>query len=109
MEQVFLHTCRYLASQQHLSGIQVGAGACRGSHKKSASLVTKLSLNLSVTNKEFLSGGLRRDMLNLVADPPRSDAPAELCCPISGELLRDPVILVETGQTYVSLTDPIVT
>ena len=29
-----------------------------------------------------------------------SGPPEELCCPISEELFQDPVLLVETGQTY---------
>lgn len=41
----------------------------------------------------------------LQSQMPRVGRPAEvpesLCCPISYNIFRDPVLLVETGQTYV--------
>ena len=33
-------------------------------------------------------------------DAAMSAPPAELCCPLSGQLMTDPVILVDTGDTY---------
>ncbi len=33
-------------------------------------------------------------------DAAMSAPPDELCCPLSGVLMTDPVILVDTGDTY---------
>lgn len=35
-----------------------------------------------------------------MTDGPQPGPPRELCCPITEDLYKDPVVLVETGQTY---------